>query len=159
MIHSPTSWELFETCRFHGHIGTFKTKGKHPFPKLRTINISYNEFTRFLTTNYIKQFEAMMNVDEHEMKLKYTGETYYQYSVVVVMKRLEIEYLRILTWDEFLKGANLIHLGMIHTMGTWPYVHSRYQRYVRNNNRCYLHQRSNMMKIQIGRVNLTGKLL
>ncbi|XP_028073778.1 receptor-like protein 43 [Camellia sinensis] len=86
--------------RFHGHIGTFKTKGKHLFPKLRIIDISYNEFTRLLTTYYIKQFEAMMNVDEHEMKLKYTGETYYQYSMVVVvvmMKGLEIEYSRILT--------------------------------------------------------------
>ncbi|CAL5439239.1 unnamed protein product [Camellia sinensis] len=28
--------------RFHGHIGTFKTKGKHPFPKLRIIYI-YDE--------------------------------------------------------------------------------------------------------------------
>ncbi|KAL7190031.1 hypothetical protein ACSBR1_039639 [Camellia fascicularis] len=83
--------------RFHGHIGTFKTKGKHPFPKLRIIDMSCNDFTGLLPTNYIKQFEAMMNVDEHEMKLKYMGETYYQDSVVVVvMKGLEIEYSRIL---------------------------------------------------------------
>ncbi|KAL7207605.1 hypothetical protein ACSBR1_029537 [Camellia fascicularis] len=58
---------------FHGPIGTFKTKGKHLFPKLRIIDISYNEFTGLLPTNYIKQFEAMMNADEHEMKLKYMG--------------------------------------------------------------------------------------
>ncbi|KAL7190016.1 hypothetical protein ACSBR1_039626 [Camellia fascicularis] len=84
--------------RFHGHIGTFKTKGKHHFPKLRIIDMSYNDFTGLLPTNYIKQFEAMMNVDEHEMKLKYMGETYYQDSVVVVVtKGLEIEYSRILT--------------------------------------------------------------
>ncbi|KAL7250514.1 hypothetical protein ACSBR1_012516 [Camellia fascicularis] len=83
--------------RFHGHIGTFKTKGKQPFPKLRIIDISYNDFTRLLPTNYIKQFEAMMNVDEHEMKLKYMGETYYQDFVVVVIKGLEIDYSRILT--------------------------------------------------------------
>ncbi|KAL7168629.1 hypothetical protein ACSBR2_038965 [Camellia fascicularis] len=82
---------------FHGHMSTFKTKGKHPFPKLRIIDMSYNDFTGLLPTNYIKQFEAMMNVDEHEMKLKYMGETYYQDSVVVVMKGLEIEYSRILT--------------------------------------------------------------
>ncbi|KAL7249070.1 hypothetical protein ACSBR1_011269 [Camellia fascicularis] len=56
---------------FHGPVGTFKTKGKHPFPKLRIIDISYNEFTGLLPTNYIKQFEAMMNADEHQMKLKY----------------------------------------------------------------------------------------
>ncbi|CAL5349302.1 unnamed protein product [Camellia sinensis] len=82
--------------RFHGHIGTSKTKGKHPFPKLRIIDISCNEFTGLLPTNYIKQFGAMMNVDEH-VKFKYMGETYYQDSVVVVMKGNEIEYSRILT--------------------------------------------------------------
>ncbi|KAL7250982.1 hypothetical protein ACSBR1_012912 [Camellia fascicularis] len=57
--------------RFHGHIDTFKTKSKLHFPKLRIINISYNEFTGLLPTNYISRFEAMMNVDEHELKLKY----------------------------------------------------------------------------------------
>ncbi|XP_028107074.1 receptor-like protein 33 [Camellia sinensis] len=82
--------------RFHGQIGTSKTKGKHPFPKLRIIDISCNEFTGLLPTNYIKQFGAMMNVDEH-VKFKYMGDTYYQDSVVVVMKGNEIEYSRILT--------------------------------------------------------------
>ncbi|XP_028121093.1 receptor-like protein 9DC3 [Camellia sinensis] len=33
--------------------------------------MSYNDFTGLLPRNYIKQFEAMMNMDEHEMKLKY----------------------------------------------------------------------------------------
>ncbi|KAL7175306.1 hypothetical protein ACSBR2_028999 [Camellia fascicularis] len=80
--------------RFHGHIGTSKTKGKQPFPKLRIIDISCNEFTGLLPTNYIKQF-GVMNVDEH-VKFKYMGETYYQDSVVVVMKGNEIEYSRIL---------------------------------------------------------------
>ncbi|CAL5336836.1 unnamed protein product [Camellia sinensis] len=83
--------------RFHGHIGTFKTKGKHPFPKLRIIDVSYNEFTGLLPTNYIKQFRAMINVDEHEMKLKYMGDSYYQDSVVVMIKGHEIELSRILT--------------------------------------------------------------
>ncbi|CAL5415840.1 unnamed protein product [Camellia sinensis] len=69
---------------------------KHPFPKLRIIDISCNEFTGLLPTNYIKQFGAMMNVDEH-VKFKYMGETYYQDSVVVVIKGNEIEYSRILT--------------------------------------------------------------
>ncbi|KAL7249438.1 hypothetical protein ACSBR1_011599 [Camellia fascicularis] len=82
--------------RFHGHIGTSKTKGKHPFPKLRIIDISCNEFTGLLPTNYIKQFGAIINVDEHEMKLKYIGDSYYQDSVVVVIKGYEIELSRIL---------------------------------------------------------------
>ncbi|CAL5394625.1 unnamed protein product [Camellia sinensis] len=83
--------------RFHGHIGTFKTQGKHPFPKLRIIDVSYNEFTGLLPANYIKKFEAMMNSVEHEMKLKYMGENYYQDSVVVMIKGYEIELSRILT--------------------------------------------------------------
>ncbi|XP_028107351.1 receptor-like protein Cf-9 homolog [Camellia sinensis] len=67
---------------------TSKTKGKHPFPKLRIIDISCNEFTGLLPTNYIKQFGAMMNVDEHEMKLKYMGDSYYQDSVVIILKSI-----------------------------------------------------------------------
>ncbi|KAL7217803.1 hypothetical protein ACSBR2_011106 [Camellia fascicularis] len=83
--------------RFHGYIGTSKTKAKHPFPKLRIIDISCNEFTDLLPTNYIKQFGAMINVDEHEMKLKHMGDSYYQDSVVVMIKGYEIELSRILT--------------------------------------------------------------
>ncbi|GMP55207.1 hypothetical protein CsSME_00020090 [Camellia sinensis var. sinensis] len=83
--------------KFHGHIGTSKTKGKYLFPKLRIIDISCNEFTGLLPTNYIKQFGAMMNVDEKEIKLKYMGDDYYQDSVVVVIKGSEIELSRILT--------------------------------------------------------------
>ncbi|KAL7217807.1 hypothetical protein ACSBR2_011110 [Camellia fascicularis] len=83
--------------RFHGHMDTSKTKSKHPFPKLRIIDISYNEFTGLLPTNYIKQFGDMMNVDEFERKLKYMGQTYYQDFVVVMFKGYEIELLRILT--------------------------------------------------------------
>ncbi|KAL7190213.1 hypothetical protein ACSBR2_022489 [Camellia fascicularis] len=92
--------------RFHGHIGTFKTKEKHPFPKLRIIDISYNEFTGLFPTNYIKQFEAMMNVDERELKLKYMGEYYYQDSVVVMIKGYEIEYSRILTIPKSIEKLN-----------------------------------------------------
>ncbi|KAL7190211.1 hypothetical protein ACSBR2_022487 [Camellia fascicularis] len=83
--------------RFHGHIDTFKTKSKLHFPKLRIIDISYNEFTGLLPTNYISRFEAMMNVDEHELKLKYMGDMYYKDYVVVILKGHEIEYSRILT--------------------------------------------------------------
>ncbi|KAL7250513.1 hypothetical protein ACSBR1_012515 [Camellia fascicularis] len=75
----------------------FKTKSKLHFPKLRIINISYNEFTSLLPTNYISRFEAMMNVDEHELKLKYIGDMYYKDYVVVIVKGHEIEYSRILT--------------------------------------------------------------
>ncbi|KAL7219666.1 hypothetical protein ACSBR2_012683 [Camellia fascicularis] len=87
---------VLRSNRFHDHIGTFKIKSKHPFPKLRIIDIACTEFPGLLPTNYIKQFGAMMNVDEH-VKLKYMGQTYYQDSVVVMIKGYEIELLRILT--------------------------------------------------------------
>ncbi|KAL7221032.1 hypothetical protein ACSBR1_023064 [Camellia fascicularis] len=83
--------------RFHGHIDAFKTKSKLYFPKLRIIDISYNEFTSLLPTNYISRFEAMMNMDEHELKLKYMGDMHYKDYVVVILKGHEIEYSRILT--------------------------------------------------------------
>ncbi|XP_028107352.1 receptor-like protein 18 [Camellia sinensis] len=82
--------------RFHGHTDTFKTKSKLHFPKLRIIDISYNEFTGLLPANYISRFEAMMNVDEHELKLKYMGDMYYKDYVVMILKGHEIEYSRIL---------------------------------------------------------------
>ncbi|XP_028122457.1 receptor-like protein 18 [Camellia sinensis] len=85
--------------RFHGHIDAFKTKSKVPFTKLMIIDISYDEFSGLLPTNYIKKFEAVMNVDEHAMKLKlkYMGDIYYYDYVVVIMKGHEIEFSRILT--------------------------------------------------------------
>ncbi|XP_028080610.1 receptor-like protein 6 [Camellia sinensis] len=92
---------------------TFKTKSNHPFPKLRIIDISYNEFTGLLPTNYIEQFEAMTNVDEHELKLKYMGEYYYQDSVVVMMKGYEIEYSRILTVFSIIDLSNNQLVGRI----------------------------------------------
>ncbi|CAL5335571.1 unnamed protein product [Camellia sinensis] len=85
---------------FHGHIGASKIKGKHHFPKLRIIDISCNEFTGLLPTNYIKQFGAMMNIDEH-VKLKCMGQQYYQDSVVVIL--ISIGRLN------SLRGLNLSH--------------------------------------------------
>ncbi|KAL7221024.1 hypothetical protein ACSBR1_023056 [Camellia fascicularis] len=76
--------------RFHGHIGTSKTKGKHPFPKLRIIDISCNEFTGLLPTNYIKQFGAMINVGEHEMKLKYMGYEIELSRILIVLSIIDL---------------------------------------------------------------------
>ncbi|KAL7250972.1 hypothetical protein ACSBR1_012904 [Camellia fascicularis] len=45
---------------------------------------------------------------------------------------------------------------MIHTVGTWPYVDSLYQRNVRNYSHCHLHQHYNKMRIQTTQVDLTG---
>ncbi|XP_028111017.1 receptor-like protein 43 [Camellia sinensis] len=82
---------------FHGHIDAFKTKSKVPFTKLRIIDISYNELSGLWPTSYIEKFEAMMNMDEHAMKLKYMGDIYYYDYVVVIMKGHEIKFSRIST--------------------------------------------------------------
>ncbi|KAL7249443.1 hypothetical protein ACSBR1_011604 [Camellia fascicularis] len=99
--------------RFHGHIDIFKTKSKLHFPKLRIIDISYNEFTGLLPTNYISRFEAIMNVDEHELKLKYMGDMYYKDYVVVILKGHEIEYSRILTVISIIELSSNKFIGEI----------------------------------------------
>ncbi|KAL7168625.1 hypothetical protein ACSBR2_038961 [Camellia fascicularis] len=80
-----------------GTLLELQTKSKVPFTKLRIIDISYNEFSGLWPTNYIEKFDAMMNVDEHAMKLKYMGDIYCYDYVVVIMKGHEIEFSRIVT--------------------------------------------------------------
>ncbi|KAK4543164.1 hypothetical protein RGQ29_033155 [Quercus rubra] len=79
---------------FHGTLGNPKTK--FPFPNLRIIDLSHNEFYGHLPTNLFKYLKAMMmNVSANKGELKYMGDDYYQDSVIVVMKGLSIELVKI----------------------------------------------------------------
>ncbi|KAK4594576.1 hypothetical protein RGQ29_018312 [Quercus rubra] len=79
---------------FHGTLGNPKTK--FPFPNLRIIDLSHNEFYGHLPTNIFKYLKAMMmNVSANKGELKYMGDNYYQDSVIVVMKGLSIELVKI----------------------------------------------------------------
>ncbi|CAL5328360.1 unnamed protein product [Camellia sinensis] len=85
---------VFQSNKFHGPMGSSKTQ--LPFPKLRILDLSHNEFSGFLPTTYFKHFKAMKIINE-TVGLRYMGESYYHDSVTIMIKGLEIELPGILT--------------------------------------------------------------
>ena len=81
--------------KFQGYIGNHKIK--FPFPNLRILDISNNEFNGPLPIKYFKYLKAMTKVDEGKAGLKYMGVRYYQDYLNVMMKGLYIELVRIQT--------------------------------------------------------------
>ncbi|KAL7189642.1 hypothetical protein ACSBR1_039313 [Camellia fascicularis] len=80
---------ILQSNSFHGPINTSRIKV--PFPKLRIIDLSHNEFTGLLPVTYFRNFKAMRHVDKNKTTLKYMGEYYYQDSVKLVIKGLNVE--------------------------------------------------------------------
>ncbi|CAL5328354.1 unnamed protein product [Camellia sinensis] len=85
---------VFQSNKLHGPMGSSKTQ--LPFPKLRILDLSHNEFSGFLPTTYFKHFKAMRIINE-SVGLRYMGQSYYNDSVTIMIKGLEIELPRILT--------------------------------------------------------------
>ena len=90
--------------KFHGQI--LKLESKHLFPELIIFDISCNDFSGPLPADYIKNFEAMMNVVEAEGSLQYLEFSYtspyvypslYDDSVVVTIKDINIMFMKIPT--------------------------------------------------------------
>ncbi|KAF8391158.1 hypothetical protein HHK36_023459 [Tetracentron sinense] len=81
--------------KFHGTIGCPRTDCT--FSKLRIVDLSYNEFTGDLPSTYFLHWSAMMMSGENKSQFKYMGDTYYQDSVTMVIKGVEIVYEKILT--------------------------------------------------------------
>ncbi|XP_034674618.1 receptor-like protein 33 [Vitis riparia] len=79
---------------FHGHIGFSKIKS--PFMSLRIIDLAHNHFEGDLPEMYLRSLKAIMNIDEGNMERKYMGEIYYQDSITVTTKGLEVELVKIL---------------------------------------------------------------
>uniref|UniRef100_F6HRA3 Leucine-rich repeat-containing N-terminal plant-type domain-containing protein n=1 Tax=Vitis vinifera TaxID=29760 RepID=F6HRA3_VITVI len=79
---------------FHGHIGCSKLKS--PFMSLRIIDLAHNDFEGDLPEMYLRSLKVTMNVDEDNMTRKYMGGNYYEDSVMVTIKGLEIEFVKIL---------------------------------------------------------------
>ncbi|XP_034674598.1 receptor-like protein 6 [Vitis riparia] len=79
---------------FHGHIR--RSKIKSPFMSLRIIDLAHNDFEGDLPEMYLRSLKATMNIDERNMTRKYMGDSYYQDSVMVTIKGLEIEFVKIL---------------------------------------------------------------
>ncbi|KAJ0453943.1 putative leucine-rich repeat domain superfamily [Helianthus annuus] len=78
--------------------GTLLTSNtKSPFQKLGFLDLSSNEFSGLLPSNYFKNFKAMMAVEKAASGDLYMGEDYmYDDTVVLVVKGLSSELKRIL---------------------------------------------------------------
>ena len=81
--------------KLQGRIG--KPKTKSPFPNLRIVGISNNDFNGPLLIKYLKYLKAMTNVDEGKVALKYTGVEYYQDSLNIMIIGLHVELVTIKT--------------------------------------------------------------
>ncbi|XP_058183091.1 receptor-like protein 49 [Rhododendron vialii] len=81
--------------QFHGPINTIMSE--FSFPKLRIVDLSYNEFTGHLPTRYFENFQAMKNKTMPDKQYMSGESSYYHDSIEVTIKGLEIELVRILT--------------------------------------------------------------
>ena len=86
---------VIRSNKFQGRIGNPKTKS--PFPNLRILDISNNEFNGPLPRKYFKYLKAMKNVDEGKVVLEYMGSFNYYDSLNVIMKGLDTKLVRIQT--------------------------------------------------------------
>ncbi|XP_058216676.1 receptor-like protein 9DC3 [Rhododendron vialii] len=86
---------VLKSNKFHGPIGTSRTET--PFPKLRIIDLSHNNFTGLLPEPYFLNFKALMNVDKSKSSSLYMGDTVYRDTMELVLKGVVIELKYILT--------------------------------------------------------------
>ncbi|KAL8094053.1 receptor-like protein 33 [Apium graveolens] len=87
---------ILKSNKFHGVVNK-TSRTEHPFPSLRIIDLSDNEFLGPLPAKYFRNFKAMMNGEVDKMEVSYMGSPYYGDTVSMVMKGVEIEFVRILT--------------------------------------------------------------
>ena len=85
---------VLRSNRFHGHIGFSKIIS--PFMSLRIIDLAHNDFEGDLPKMYFKSLKATMNIDEGNITREYIGEYYYQDSMMVTIKGLDLEFVKIL---------------------------------------------------------------
>ena len=79
---------------FHGHIGFSKIIS--PFMSLKIIDLAHNDFEGDLPEMYFKSLKAIINIDEGNTRREYIGEHYYQDSMMVTIKGLDLEFVKIL---------------------------------------------------------------
>ncbi|KAF3434343.1 hypothetical protein FNV43_RR25446 [Rhamnella rubrinervis] len=89
---------ILRSNKLHGSLGSPEVR--FPFRELRIMDLSNNNFSGLLPTKYFENFLAMV-LDEHVDQPTYMGESmagkFYDDSVVVTMKGVEIELERILS--------------------------------------------------------------
>ncbi|TYI91887.1 hypothetical protein E1A91_D02G027100v1 [Gossypium mustelinum] len=82
--------------RFYGTISEFNTE--RGFPKLRILDIGSNNFSGELYIEFLQSLKAMMQLtNDDKAKLDYMGEYYYQDSVTIFNKGIEMFYQKVLT--------------------------------------------------------------
>ncbi|XP_022733590.1 receptor-like protein 12 [Durio zibethinus] len=87
---------ILRANRFYGSIKNFKTECD--FPMLRILDIAFNNFSGDLSIEFLQCLGAMtLMTNGNKAKLDYIGEEYYQDSVTIVNKGIEIFYEKILT--------------------------------------------------------------
>ncbi|KAK3426309.1 hypothetical protein EUGRSUZ_F02783, partial [Eucalyptus grandis] len=85
---------VLRSNRLHGSIGNPRTK--FPFPQLRILDLSSNELTGPLPSTYFVNLKAMISTDHDGSKLRYMDQGYYQDSINVTMKGLDMYLPKIL---------------------------------------------------------------
>ncbi|THG01334.1 hypothetical protein TEA_015834 [Camellia sinensis var. sinensis] len=80
--------------KFHGPIEQLRKR--LAFTNLHIIDISYNDFTGPLPSKYFDSWDSMMMANEDKAQSKYIA-IYDYYSVTIMNKRYEMEYVKILT--------------------------------------------------------------
>ncbi|OMO52089.1 hypothetical protein COLO4_37423 [Corchorus olitorius] len=88
---------VLRSNKFHGWIP--ESKASFPFPKLRVLDLSDNNYFGPLPTSYIKNLKAMANANEGNVSggRYMQGSRSYDYSLTVTMKGLTTQLVRILT--------------------------------------------------------------
>ncbi|XP_057441252.1 receptor-like protein 7 [Lotus japonicus] len=98
--------------KFRGIITCSNTK--HPFPKLRIIDVANNNFSGSLPALCFMKFQGMMNVSNNPNRSLYMNDKgYYKDSVVIIMKGQEVELKRILTAFTTIDLSNNMFEGCI----------------------------------------------
>ncbi|XP_074334047.1 receptor-like protein 7 [Apium graveolens] len=87
---------VLKSNKFYGGINK-SSEVEHPFPSLRIIDISYNNFSGPLPAIYFKDFKAMMNGKVNKLVRSYMEHQYYSDSTNLVIKGNDILLSRILT--------------------------------------------------------------
>ncbi|XP_024178949.1 receptor-like protein 7 [Rosa chinensis] len=85
---------------FHGIIG--KPASSHEFPKLSIIDLSSNDFSGLLPSNYLENWNAMKFVDENEQIYvqsavifgMYPDTFHYDYPITVFSKGIQLKYFK-----------------------------------------------------------------
>ncbi|XP_040945341.1 receptor-like protein 48 [Gossypium hirsutum] len=106
MVHDPFPFWLeklpslkvlvLRANRFYGTISKIDTE--RGFPKLRILDVASNNFSGDLSIEFLQSLKAMADMtNDEKAKLDYIGESYYQDSVTIVNKGVEMFYQKVLT--------------------------------------------------------------